>query len=164
MRPATPKPASPLSSCLETLKKSWSKQKGIAGLWQDWPKIAGAQLAPHCQPLNLYKGILFVGASHPYWRQALQYNRPHLLANLRTAGHDIREIRIQQHHPGPTQISDSEELIWARHPSRIDVHGITPCPICKSPAPTGEVSLWGKCSFCRRQEIQKKTSLSDHSN
>ncbi len=154
LQPAQPQPVSALSSCLDALKSSWQKDNAMAALWQEWPRIAGPQLAPHCRPLSLRQGLLVIGASHPQWRQALHYNRPQLLASLRAAGHQIKDLRIQQHHPtNKTTELESEATIWARHPSRIDVHGMTSCHVCKSPAPAGEISLWGHCGFCRRQQL-----------
>ena len=40
-----------LSKCLEGLKQEWDKNKNVASLWQDWPKIAGKQLSSNCTPL-----------------------------------------------------------------------------------------------------------------
>ena len=75
-----PAPASPLIDCLNRLRQDWRSDGSLAGLWQDWPSIAGEQLAPHCRPLSLQRGVLTVGASHPQWRQALQYSKPQLLS------------------------------------------------------------------------------------
>jgi hypothetical protein len=33
------------------------------------------------------------------------------------------------------------------------VHGMATCPSCGSPAPAGEMALWGHCSFCRRAQL-----------
>lgn len=148
-----PAPAEALSGCLKTLQRDWRAEGSIAAIWQDWPQLAGRQLAPHCQPLTFHGGLLTVGASHPQWRQALQYNRPQLIAALRAAGHAIRDLRIQQYHPSTRTELESEASIWERHPSRIDVHGIAHCPSCQSPAPAGEMALWGHCGFCRRQQL-----------
>ncbi|MEC9029661.1 MAG: DUF721 domain-containing protein, partial [Cyanobacteriota bacterium] len=64
-----------------------------------------------------------------------------------------KDLRIQQHHPGSTPKLESEASIWARHPSRIDVHGMAACQACGSPAPAGEMALWGRCGFCRRLQL-----------
>jgi predicted nucleic acid-binding Zn ribbon protein len=127
----------------------------LAGLWQAWPRIAGSQLAPHCRPLNLRGGVLTVGAAPGPWLQALQYNRHQLLGALRGAGFSVRELRFRQHHgdPSPPPGSEVEAEVWARHPSRIDVHGLADCPACGRPAPTGEMALWGHCGFCRRNAL-----------
>ncbi|WP_320667228.1 DUF721 domain-containing protein [Prochlorococcus sp. MIT 1307] len=155
LQEAPPAMASRLSSCLDDIKISWQKKRNnIAGLWQDWSKIAGEPLASNCKPLSLRRGMLVIGAKHPQWLQALQYNRTQLLARIRTQGYEVRDLRIQQYHPRAKKNQlESEDSIWGRHPSRIDVHGIAKCSQCSSPAPAGEMALWGMCGFCRRAII-----------
>ena len=151
LQAAPPAPAESLSSCLGTLQQAWHRDAHLAALWQDWPEIAGHRLAPHCRPLQLQRGLLTIGASHPQWRQALQYHKPQLLTALRQAGHAIKDLRIQQHHGSQPRLFDDEVSIWSRHPSRADVHGMGTCPDCGRPAPNGEMKLWGHCGFCHRQ-------------
>lgn len=153
LQPPPPAPAAPLKDCLGQLSNQWRRDGGLAGLWQDWAQIAGERLAPHCRPLSLQRGILTIGASHPQWRQALLYNRPQLLAALTTAGHPVRDLRIQQHHSSGKVVLESEAVIWSRHPSRTDVHGMGICPACGRPAPNGEMKLWQVCGFCHRQRF-----------
>ena len=138
-------------ACLEEIKSSWKGDVG--GLIQDWKEIAGEQLALNCTPLNIQNKVLTVGASHPQWRQALQYNRLELIESLKSYGYQIREIRIKQHYPTDLVPRKSEKEIWEKHPSRTHKNGFTSCPFCKVPSPKGEVKLWGKCSFCRRKEL-----------
>ncbi len=150
----TPKPLSEISSCLNLLKRSWKKKGSIGAILHEWPQIAGNQLASNCQPLSLRRGVLTIGASHPQWRQALLYNRSQLVASLKAKGYEVKELRIQQYNPHSKKIiKENENHIWAHHPSRIDVHGIDICKSCGSPAPAGEMKLWGTCSFCRRQKL-----------
>ncbi len=153
LQEALPPLASPLSSCLEDVKNSWkNKKNNIAALCNDWLKIAGQPLASNCQPLSIQRKVLVVGASHPQWLQALQYNRSQLLARIQAAGIDIKDLRIQQYHPPKIDIAKENELrVWSRHPSRIDIHGLAKCTKCSCPAPGGEITLWGMCSFCRRK-------------
>ena len=146
------KPSS-LQKCLDHLKIQWNKNKNIASLWQDWPKIAGDQLASNCSPINFRHGIPTIGASHPQWIQALIFNRNQLLAALKEQGHEIKELRIKRHYPQEKQKKEAEKDIWNEHPSRADIHGKKTCSICHSPAPAGEISLWGKCGLCRRIEL-----------
>ena len=148
-------PAQALAGCLDALQQQWQQGGNLAGLWQDWPRLAGAQLAPHCRPLRLQGRVLTVGASPGPWLQALQYHRHQLLAAVRAAGYDLRDLRVEQHHPGAlgTPGSTAEAEAWARHPSRIDVHGLGQCERCGSPAPAGELGLWGHCSFCRQKHL-----------
>jgi hypothetical protein len=153
--PPPPAPAQPLAGCLAGMQERWRQEGQLAALWQAWPGIAGAQLAPHCRPLRWQAGVLTVGALPGPWLQALQYNRHQLLGALRGAGFRVRDLRLQQHHPqpAPPPASLQEQEDWARHPSRIDVHGLADCPACGRPAPAGEMALWGHCSFCRRQDL-----------
>ncbi len=146
-----------LSKCLVHLQKDWHKNKNIASLWQDWPKIAGNKLASNCKPITFQQGILTIGASHPQWIQALMFNRNQLLAALRAEGHEIKELRIKQHYPKQIQTNQAEKDIWDEHPSRADIHGKQICPICNSPSPKGEIALWGKCGLCRRLDFSKST-------
>ena len=153
LQPAPPPPVSALRACLDHLRQSWDRDGNLAGLWQDWPTIAGERLAPHCRPLSFERGILTVGAQHPQWRQALLYTKPQLLSALRQAGHAVRDLRIQQHHSLQARSDAQEATIWARHPSRADVHGMGLCPRCGRPAPNGEIDLWSCCGFCHRRSF-----------
>ena len=139
-------------TCLEEIKASW--KGNVGGLIQDWVEIAGEQLSSNCTPLNIQNKILTIGASHPQWRQALQYNRLELIDSLKKHGYQIREIRIRQHYPINLATRESEKEIWEKHPSRTDKNGIINCPNCRVPSPKGEVNLWGKCCFCRRNELR----------
>ena len=141
-----------ISTCLEKIKSSWKGDVG--GLIQEWADIAGEQLALNCTPLNIKNKILTIGASHPQWRQALQYNRLELIESLKSYGYQIREIRIRQYYPINLATRESEKEIWGKHPSRSDKNGIINCPNCSVPSPKGEVKLWGKCCFCRRKELK----------
>ena len=94
-----------------------------------------------------------MGAQHPQWRQALLYTKPQLLSALRQAGHAVRDLRIQQHHSLQARSDAQEATIWARHPSRADVHGMGLCPRCGRPAPNGEMDLWSCCGFCHRSSF-----------
>ncbi len=139
-------------TCLEKIKSSWKENLG--GLIQDWSAIAGEKLSMNCTPLNIQNKVLTIGASHPQWRQALQYNRLELIESLKSYGYQINEIRIRQHYPIDLVTKESEEEIWEKHPSRTDKNGILNCPLCEVPSPKGEIKLWGKCSFCRRKELK----------
>ena len=156
LQPAHPSPASPLSDCLDELQNSWREEGNLATLWKEWNSIAGNQLASHCQPLNLYRGVLTIGASHPKWRQALQYNRIHMLRSLKRAGHQIFDIRIRQHHVTAKKLLESELNIWERHPSRTDIHGMGECPNCLHPAPNGEINLWKECGLCHSKKLRSQ--------
>lgn len=153
-----PRPADPavaLSDCLVTLQRNWQHTGHLAALWQAWPRLAGAQLAPHCRPLRLQGGLLTVGAAPGPWLQALRYNRHQLLGALRAAGFALRDLRFEQAAPlaKVTPAGNQIQHDWHCHPSRVDVHGMAVCPDCGSPAPAGEMGRWGRCGFCRRQQL-----------
>ncbi|CAK6700048.1 DUF721 domain-containing protein [Synechococcus sp. CBW1107] len=156
-------PAEALATCLEALQQHWRQEGQLAALWQVWPRLAGAQLAPHCQPLSFHGGLLTIGAAPGPWLQALRYNRHQLLGALRGAGFTVRDLRVQQHHaqPLPPAGTTIEAETWAQHPSRVDVHGLGVCPRCSSPAPLGEMGRWGHCSFCRRQALAEAAAAAD---
>jgi hypothetical protein len=150
-----------IGSCLVQLQRQWSGDGNLAALWQAWPRIAGPQLAPHCQPLQLRGGRLLVGASHPQWLQALRFNKHQLLGALRGAGFAVADLQFQQHQPMPLPAggSELEAQAWAHHPSRVDVHGMTSCPQCGRPAPGGELRRWGHCSFCARTRMDTGVAM-----
>jgi hypothetical protein len=99
-----------------------------------------------------------VGAAPGPWLQGLLYTRHQLLGALRGAGFPVREVRVCQHHgmPLPPDAGSLEADVWARHPSRIDIHGLADCPACSRPAPAGEMALWGTCGFCRRATLSER--------
>ncbi|MDI9405177.1 MAG: DUF721 domain-containing protein [Chitinophagaceae bacterium] len=161
LAPADRPPATAVDQCLQALQAQWRQEGHLAALWQRWPTLAGPQLAPHCRPLRLQGSLLTVGASPGPWLLALQYHRHQLLAAVRGAGFAVRDLRVEQHHSGPLARLAGEESRsdWARHPCRVDVHGLATCPRCGSPAPAGEMARWGHCSFCRRRELAETGSL-----
>lgn len=160
LMPAPRAPAVGVATCLDSIQQNWQRDGHLAALWQAWPRLVGAQLAPHCRPLTLLGGILTVGAAPGPWLQGLLYTRHQLLGALRGAGFSVRDVRVQQHHvvPLPAAGAELEDDVWARHPSRIDVHGLADCPSCRRPAPTGEMALWGLCSFCRRTRLSERAA------
>jgi len=158
--PAPPAAAEGIGTCLADLQHQWRRDGHLAALWQAWPRLAGAQLAPHCRPLTLVGGVLTVGAAPGPWLQGLLYTRHQLLGALRGAGFPVREVRVSQHHEQPLApvAGTLEAEVWAQHPSRIDIHGLSDCPACGRPAPTGEMALWGTCGFCRRVKLSERSS------
>ena len=159
-----PPPRQPLQGvvgCLQQLQREWQRDEHLAALWQAWPSIAGAQLAPHCRPLRLQGGRLVVGASHPQWLQALRFNKHRLLGSLRGAGFSVKDLVLQQHQPTPLPPfgSDEEAAVWAQHPSRVDVFGMGSCPSCQRPAPAGELQRWGHSSFCQRDGMDNGVAM-----
>ncbi|WP_320664060.1 DUF721 domain-containing protein [Prochlorococcus sp. MIT 1223] len=144
-----------LSSCLDQIKNDWKQTSKLAALSHDWANLVGKKLASNCTPLSLKRGTLVIGASHPQWRQALLYTKSQLLNSLVNAGYEIKDIRIQQFHFQKKKAMETESVIWEKHPSRIDIHGLKICPKCKKPAPIGELKRWSMCCFCKRKDLPK---------
>ena len=146
---------SALSSCLESMRDTIRKKSNLAKIIDTWPNPLGEQLSQNCYPLRLTNGILFIGAEHPQWRQAILYNKIKLLSSIKANGHKVKDIKIQQYHPQRSYPNLNNEVsTWEKHPSRIDVHGISTCLSCGNPAPAGEMALWGHCGFCRRIKLK----------
>ena len=142
-----------LGRCLEVLSDDWRRDGGLAGLWQAWPRIVGSPLADHCRPLRLQGGVLWVGADHPSWLQALRFSRHQLLGALRAAGHPVRDLKVEQREAArasPTAV-DLTISDWESHPSRPRQCSMVTCPACRCPAPPGELERWRRCAFCQRQ-------------
>ncbi len=99
-----------------------------------------------------------MGANHPQWIQALIFNKPQLLKALKEKGHDIKDIKIRNYFQKKNPKAHAEKEVWANHPSRIDIHGTSQCSVCNLPAPSGEISLWGKCGLCRRKDLSTKNN------
>jgi len=103
-------------------------------------------------------GVLTVGAAPGPWLQGLLYTRHQLLGALKGAGFPVREVRVRQHYdqPLPPDSGTLEAEVWARHPSRIDIQGLSDCPTCGRPAPSGEMALWSTCGFCHRADLSER--------
>ncbi len=146
-----------ISGCLEEIQRTLHTQNTLGGLLKEWSTLIGEPLASNCKPIALQRGVLLIGASHPQWLQALQYNRMELLEALKKSEKKIKDIKIQRHHSSKKEENTiSEKQIWQSHPSRIDIHGIAKCKSCGAPGPAGEIKIWGVCGFCRRIQFTNK--------
>ena len=153
LMPAPRPGASALAQCLKAVERDWRRDGHLAALWQAWPGIAGPQLAPHCRPLRLQGGILWVGVEQPQWLLALRYSRHQLLGALRASGFPLKDLQLEQRQqPAAAAVTTNiNQASWDEHPSRVDRHGMGSCSRCGAPAPMGEMQRWGHCSFCQRQ-------------
>ena len=71
----------------------WEEQ-----LLQEWPAIAGAQVAKNSRPGRIERGLLCIYVRHPAWLSELsRYGHTQLLANLqqRFGAHQIKKLRFQ---------------------------------------------------------------------
>ena len=144
-----------MRSCLDSFKKSWKDLDKLSKLKENWEKLIGFELSKACKPLKIEKKTLTIAVNHPQWRQALIYNRHRLKESISIFGINLNEIKIIQNYEVKTL--DKKEMnaktVWENHPSRIKKNNMVICKICNSPAPKGEISRWGKCTFCWRTNI-----------
>ncbi len=147
-------PAS-IQSCLNDFKKSWEDLDKLSQLNEKWEKLIGLELSRACKPLKIEQRTLTIAVNHPQWRQALIYNKHRLKETISKFGINLNEIKIIQNYEDKTldNKKTNTKFIWENHPSRIkNNNNIVICKICNSPAPKGEISRWGKCTFCWRKK------------
>ena len=142
-----------MKHCLDNFKKSWRDLDKISKLNESWEKLIGLELSQACKPLKIEQRILTIAVNHPQWRQALIYNKHQLKETISKFGISLNEIKILQNYESKTlyRKDTNAKLVWENHPSRINKNNMVICKICNSPAPKGEISRWGKCTFCWRK-------------
>ena len=143
-----------IQSCLDDFKKSWKDLDKLSQLNEKWEKLIGLELSRACKPLKIDQRTLTIAVNHPQWRQALIYNKHRLKETIRNFGINLNEIKIIQSYEDKTLDNKkaNAKFIWENHPSRIKNNNMGICKICNSPAPKGEISRWGKCTFCWRKK------------
>ena len=142
-----------MRNCLDDFKKSWGDLDKLSKLNESWGKLIGLDLSKACKPLKIEKKTLIIVVNQPQWRQALIYNKHKLKESISRYGINLKEIKIIQNYEFKTL--DKKKLnvktVWENHPSRIKNNNMVICKICNSPTPKGEISRWGKCTFCWRK-------------
>ncbi len=143
-----------MRNCLDDFKRSWEDLDKISKLNENWEKLIGLELFRACKPLKIEQKILTIAVNHPQWRQALIYNKHRLKDTIIRFGINLNEIKIIQNYEVKTL--DKNEInakkVWDNHPSRIKDNNMIVCKLCNSPTPKGEISRWGKCTFCWRKK------------
>ena len=143
-----------MQNCLDDFKKSWEDLDKLSKLNENWEKLIGLELSRACKPLKIEQKTLVINVNHPQWRQALIYNKHRLKESIRRYGINLNEIKIIQNYEFKTfdKKDINAKTVWENHPSRIqNSNNMVLCKICNSPAPKGEISRWGKCTFCWRK-------------
>ena len=144
---------SSMRNCIDNFKKSWEDLDKLSKLNENWEKLIGLELSRACKPLKIEQKNLTIIVNDPQWRQALIYNKHTLKESISGYGINLNEIKIKQNYEVKTL--DKKEVnaktVWEKHPSRIKNNNMVICKICNSPAPKGEISRWGKCTFCWRK-------------
>ena len=142
-----------MRSCLNDFKKSWEDLNKLSNLNENWEKLIGPELSKACKPLKIEQKTLTIVVNHPQWRQALIYHKHRLKESISGFGINLKEIKIIQNYEVKTL--DEKEMdaktVWKNHPSRIKKNNMVICKICNCPAPKGEISRWGACTFCWRK-------------
>ena len=143
-----------LQNCLDDFKKSWEDFYKLSKINENWEKVIGLELSSECKPLKIEQKILTIAVNHPQWRQALIYNKHRLKETISRLGISLKEIKIIQNYEDKTSNSNylHTKFVWEKHPSRITNNNMIICKFCNSPTPKGELSRWGKCSFCWRND------------
>ena len=144
-----------LRNCLDDFKKSWEDLDKLSKINENWRKLVGIELFEECKPLKIDKKILTIAVNQPQWRQALIYNKHRLKERIKKIGINLNEINIIQNYELKTtniKITNTKSD-WDQHPSRVNKNNIEFCKICNCPTPKGEISRWGKCTFCWRKNL-----------
>ena len=143
-----------MQNCLDDFKKSWEDLDKLSKLNENWEKLIGLELSRACKPLKVEQKTLVINVNHPQWRQALIYNKHSLKERIKKFGINLNEIKIIQNYEVKTldKKDINAKTVWENHPSRIkNSNNMVVCKICNIPAPKGEISRWGKCTFCWRK-------------
>ena len=144
---------SSIRNCLNDFKKSWEDLDKLSNLNENWGKLIGLELSKACKPLKIEQKTLTIVVNHPQWRQALIYHKNRLKESISEFGINLKEIKIIQNYE--VKILDKNQsnvkTVWENHPSRIKNNNMIICKKCNSPAPKGEISRWGECTFCWRK-------------
>ena len=144
---------SSIRNCLYDFKKSWEDLDKLSKLNENWEKLVGLELSKSCKPLKIEQKSLIIAVNHPQWRQELIYYKHKLKERINKFGINLDEIKITQNYEVKTSNKKDEnaKIVWENHPCRIKNNNMAICNICNSPAPKGELSRWGKCTFCWRR-------------
>ena len=144
-----------LRNCLDDFRKSWKDLDKLSKINEMWEELIGLELFNECKPLIIEKNILTIAVNRPEWRQALIYNKHRLKERIEKVGIKLKEIKIVQNYELKTSNNKiiNAQSVWDKHPSRADKNKIVTCKFCNCPTPKGEISRWGKCTFCWRKNI-----------
>ncbi|GMW00441.1 MAG: hypothetical protein AMXMBFR84_15780 [Candidatus Hydrogenedentota bacterium] len=77
---------------LDKLKKSTALGENLeqARIWERWPELAGARLAPHGQPRSVRDKTLYVDAESPVWANRFAYAKWDIIRRVnRLAGREL---------------------------------------------------------------------------
>ena len=144
-----------LRICLDEFRKSWDDLDKLSKINDKWSQLIGIELFNECKPLKIEKKILTIAVNNPQWRQALMYNKHKLKEEILKIGINLNEIKIIQNYERKNlkMTAPNAKLIWEQHPIRVNKNKMCLCKFCNCPTPSGEISRWGKCTFCWRKDL-----------
>jgi predicted nucleic acid-binding Zn ribbon protein len=87
MSEATTNSSSSLAGALDALLDRLGAETAtaITGVFGEWPKIVGEQVAQHVTPIKLERGRLIVEIDDPSWATQMRFLEPQLVEKLNTA-------------------------------------------------------------------------------
>ena len=70
----------------------------LTGVFARWAEVVGDQVAAHCRPLSLSRGVLVVAVSDPAWATQLTYLEGDLVARFRDALGEgvVQRVEVRQ--------------------------------------------------------------------
>ena len=79
--------SSSLSGALDALLDRLGAESttAITGVFAEWPKIVGEQVAQHVTPIKLERGRLIVEIDDPSWATQMRFLEPQLVEKLNAA-------------------------------------------------------------------------------
>jgi predicted nucleic acid-binding Zn ribbon protein len=84
-------------------ERGWQREAAGAGLLARWEQAVGAEIADHCRPLSLTRGVLVLQAESTAWASQLRLLQSSLLARLEqvTGAGVVQRIVVQGPGGGP---------------------------------------------------------------
>ena len=82
-----PNTSSSLAGALDALldRLGTESTSAITGVFGEWPKIVGEQVAQHVTPIKLERGRLIVEIDDPSWATQMRFLEPQLVEKLNAA-------------------------------------------------------------------------------
>jgi predicted nucleic acid-binding Zn ribbon protein len=159
-------------------QENWQGRRQFQQLVASWVQVVGPIVAAQTRPVGIHRQVLQVATSSAVWAQNLAFERQRILAKLNPqVGLQLTDIRFStaQWQPSrplsletaaahPSQIfqvsiaaashadwavSDPQQVFqrWAEQ-IKLRSQLLPLCPVCRCPAPAGELERWSVCAPC----------------
>lgn len=73
-------------------ESGWEMQLDLHSVFASWQKIADPEVADHCRPLKIRRGVLYIEVENSAWLQQLRFQKYHLLDLINTT---LKQSSIQ---------------------------------------------------------------------